>query len=55
MMLTQMARKYDGVAKPGAAYDTEINYDNEHRNAEHNRESQTEETPASWDAMAWRC
>jgi hypothetical protein len=44
-MLTRMAMKFDGVAEPGAAYDAEIDYDNEHRCAEHEHESQTEETP----------
>ncbi len=30
-MLTRMVMKFDGVAEPGAAYDAEIDYDNEHR------------------------
>jgi hypothetical protein len=44
-MLTRMAMKFDGVAEPVAAYDAEIDYDNEHRYAEHEHEAQTEETP----------
>jgi hypothetical protein len=46
-MLTRMAMKFDGVAEPGAAYDAEIDYDNEHRDAEHEHEAQTNETPES--------
>ena len=34
-MLTRMAMKFGGGAEPGAAYDAEIDYDNEHRCAEH--------------------
>jgi len=30
-MLTRMAMKFDGVAESVAAYDAEIDYDNEHR------------------------
>ncbi|TVQ00377.1 MAG: four helix bundle protein [Planctomycetaceae bacterium] len=48
-MLTQMAMKFDGVAEPVAAYDAELDYDNEHRYAEHEHETQTEETPEPWD------
>ena len=53
-MLTRMAMKFEGVAEPGAAYDAEIDYDNEHRCAEHEHESQTEETPEPWDATERR-
>lgn len=53
-MLTRMAMKFDGVAEQGAAYDAEIDYDNEHRYAEHEHESRTEETPESWDATERR-
>ena len=42
-ILTRMAMKFDGVADPRATYDAEIDYDNEHRCAEHEHESQTEE------------
>ena len=48
-MLTRMAMKFDGVAESSAAYDAAIDYDNEHRCAEHEHEheheheSQTEE------------
>jgi hypothetical protein len=39
-----MAMKFAGVAAaPIAAYDAEIDYDNEHRDAEH--EPETDETP----------
>ena len=48
-MLTRMAMKFDGVADPVAAYDAEIDHDNEHRYSEHEHESQTEETPEQWD------
>ena len=37
--------KFDGVAEPGTAYNAAIDYDNEHRCAEHEHESQNEETP----------
>ena len=53
-MLTRMAMKFDGVAEPSAAYDAEIDYDNEHRYAEHEHESQTEESPEPWDATERR-
>jgi len=53
-MLTRMAMKFDGVAEPVAAYDTEIDCDNEHRYAEHEHEAQTEETPERWDATERR-
>ena len=48
-MLTRMAMIFDGVAEPDAEYDTVIDYDNEHRCAEHEHEAQTEETPEQWD------
>jgi hypothetical protein len=44
-MLTRMAMKFDGVSAPNAAYDAEIDYDPEHRCAEHEYESQTKEAP----------
>jgi len=53
-MLTRMALKFDGVAEPGVAYDPEIDYDHEHRCAEHEHESQTEERPEPWDATERR-
>ena len=49
-MLTRMAMRFDGVAEQCAAYDAGIDYDNEHRCAEHEHESQAEETPEPWDA-----
>ena len=42
-MLTRMAMKFDGVAETGAEYDVEnaeIDYDYEHRVAEHEHETQ---------------
>jgi four helix bundle protein len=42
-MLTRMAMKFDGVAEPVAAYGADIDYDNEHRCAEH--EVRGEELP----------
>ncbi len=47
-----MAMKFEGVAESSTEYDAEIDYDNEHRCAEH--ESQTEETPEPGDATARR-
>ncbi len=44
-MLTRMAMKFDGVVESVAAYYVEIDYDDEHRYAEHEHETQTEETP----------
>jgi four helix bundle protein len=44
-MLTRMAMKFDGVAEPVAAYDANIDYDSEHRCAEHEHEDQAEELP----------
>jgi hypothetical protein len=35
--------KFDGVAEPVAAYDADIDYQNEHRCAEHEHEVQAEE------------
>jgi hypothetical protein len=58
-MLIRMAMRFDGVAEQCAAYDAEIDYDNEHRCAEHEHEheheheSQAEETPEPWDATEW--
>ena len=49
-MLTRMAMKFDGVAE----YNAEIDYDYEHRCAEHESESQTEETPEPWDTTERR-
>jgi len=50
-----MAMKFDGVAELVAAYDAEIDCDNEHRYAEHKHEAQTEETPEPWGASAdWK-
>jgi four helix bundle protein len=37
-MLIRMATQFDGVAEQCAAYDAEIDYDNEHRCAEHEHE-----------------
>jgi four helix bundle protein len=53
-MLTRMAMRFDGVAEQCAAYDAEIDYDYEHRCAEHEHESQAEETPEPWDATERR-
>jgi four helix bundle protein len=53
-MLTRMVMRFDGVAAQCAAYDAEIDYDNEHRCAEHEHESQAEETPEPWDATERR-
>ena len=54
-MRTRMAMKFDGVAELVAAYDAEIDCDNEHRYAEHKHEAQTEETPEPWGASAdWK-
>ena len=43
-MLTRMAMKFDGVAEPNAAYDAAIDYDNEHRGAEHENEKKHEQS-----------
>ncbi len=53
-MLTRMAMKFDGVAELVAAYDAEIDYDNEHRCAEHEHGAQTDEAPEPWDATERR-
>jgi hypothetical protein len=53
-MLTRMAMRFDGVAEQCAAYDAGIDYDNEHRCAEYEHESQAEETPEPWDATERR-
>ena len=42
-MLTRMAMKFDGVAEPVAAYDADIDYDNEHRCAEHEHKAGVQE------------
>jgi four helix bundle protein len=49
-MLIRMATQFDGVAEQCAAYDAQIDYDYEHRCAEHEHESQAAETPEPWDA-----
>jgi hypothetical protein len=41
----------NGVTEAGTAHDAEIDYENEHRFAEHEHESQTEEEPEPWDAV----
>ena len=48
-MLTRTAMEFDGVSEPVAAFDAEIDYDNEHRYTEHEHESRIEETPEPWD------
>jgi four helix bundle protein len=53
-MLTRMAMRFDGVAEQCAAYDAGIDYDYEHRCAEHEHESQAAETPEPWDATERR-
>ncbi len=53
-MLTGMAVEFDGVAKPGATYEAEIDYDNEHRCAEHEHDAQTAETQEPWNATQRR-
>ena len=53
-MLTRMAMRFGDVAEPCAAYDAEIDYDHEHRCAEHEHEFQAEETPEPWDATERR-
>ena len=44
-MLTRMAMKFDGVAESRAEYNAGIDCDYEHRFAEHEHETRTEETP----------
>ena len=46
-MLTRMATIFAGVAESSTEDEAEIDYDDEHRYAEH--ESQNEETPKPWD------
>jgi hypothetical protein len=53
-MLTRMAMKFDSVGESSMEHDTEIDYDNEHRVAEHEHESHTEGTPEQRDAMERR-
>jgi len=53
-MLIRMAMRFDGVAEQCAAYDAEIDYDNEHRGAEDEQETEAEETPEPWDAVERR-
>ena len=53
-MLTRMVMRFGDVAEPCAAYDAEIDYDHEHRCAEHEHEFQAEETPEPWDATERR-
>lgn len=49
-----MAIKFAGVAEPDVEYDAVIDYDNEHRHAEHEHEAQIEETLEPWDATEQR-
>ena len=44
----------DYVARSFEAAHSEIDYDDEHRQAEHEHEAQTEETPELWDATERR-
>ncbi|WP_168564959.1 four helix bundle protein [Crateriforma spongiae] len=44
-MLTRMAMKFDGVAETSAGYQAGVDYDYEHRFAEHEHEMGAEETP----------
>ena len=44
-MLTRMAMKFDGVAESSVEYDAGVDYEHEHRFAEHEHEVGTEETP----------
>jgi hypothetical protein len=44
-MLTRMAMKFDGVAEDSAEYSAEIDYDYEHRCAEHEHEGRGDELP----------
>jgi hypothetical protein len=48
--------KFDGVAQSGVEYQAGIDYEYEHRFAEHEHESQTTGTPEPWDATErrWR-
>ena len=55
-MLRRMAMNFRGVAESIAASDTEIDYDNEHRCAEHEHGSQSDGTLEPWDATdRWWC
>jgi hypothetical protein len=40
-MLTRMAMKFDSVGESSMEHDTEIDYDNEHRVAEHEHDTQS--------------
>jgi four helix bundle protein len=53
-MLTGMAMEFGGVADSIAASDAGIDYDNEHRCAEHEHGAQTDGTPEPWDATERR-
>jgi four helix bundle protein len=53
-MLTGMAMEFDGVAESIAASDAGIDYDSEHRCAEHEHGAQTDEAPEPWDATERR-
>ena len=44
-MLTRMAMKFDGIAESGVLYHPAIDYDNEHRGAEHEHDFGAGETP----------
>ena len=46
-MLTRMAMEFDGLVESGEEYNPEIDYDYEHRCAEHEHDSQPRECPAS--------
>jgi four helix bundle protein len=46
-MLTRMAMKFDGVAEPECEYTSGVDYENEHRDAEHEHD----ETPEQSDAL----
>jgi four helix bundle protein len=53
-MLTRMAMRFDGIAEQCAAYNAEVDYDNEHRCVEHEHESQAEATPVPLDTTERR-
>ena len=44
-MLTRMAMRFDGVAESSTKYHADIDYECEHRFAEHEHDTKTEETP----------
>ena len=46
-MLTRMAQKLDGVAEMQTEYQANIDYDHEHRSAEHEQDSETTPEPGS--------